>query len=227
MFTLQSNNMSGMSYFIAASILIHFLVLTFTPEPTLFVKQQQRGEINNITLITNNVEARPVRINRPNKANKIVGKSENINAKSLTKSVKITNKTSSPKPGKINIPPPTAQISTTEGIDQLNRTTKKQKLALDTDLILNKIRSKLKRYFNYPKLAVKKNIQGEVTLGFRIETNGNIVDIYIAKSSGYAMLDRAAKNSLKKVQFIPLADATINKVLVNLQLPVIYQLQES
>lgn len=84
----------------------------------------------------------------------------------------------------------------------------------------------LARHFNYPSIAVRRNWQGTVLLGFRIGVNGDIEAIHIARSSGYALLDRAALGALGKVQRVALDHGPLRAAL-DLQLPVIYRLEES
>lgn len=84
----------------------------------------------------------------------------------------------------------------------------------------------LARHFNYPSIAVRRNWQGTVLLGFRIGVNGDIEAVHIARSSGYALLDRAALGALGKVQRVALDHGPLRAAL-DLQLPVIYRLEES
>lgn len=85
------------------------------------------------------------------------------------------------------------------------------------------LRRELTNHFSYPQLARRRGWQGEVILAFRLEVDGTIINARVARSSGYGVLDRAALNSLGKVK-------RINQTLPqeqDMQLPVIYRLQES
>ncbi|PKM43296.1 MAG: hypothetical protein CVV05_15745 [Gammaproteobacteria bacterium HGW-Gammaproteobacteria-1] len=84
----------------------------------------------------------------------------------------------------------------------------------------------LTRHFHYPSIAVRRNWQGIVLLGFRIGINGDIEAVHIARSSGYALLDRAALGALGKIQRVALDHGPLRAAL-DLQLPVIYRLEES
>lgn len=88
------------------------------------------------------------------------------------------------------------------------------------------IQDELAKHFNYPRIAVAKGWQGKVLLGFQLKRNGMIENIYIAKSSGYAILDRAASKALANIQPITQTNIWFNDTFSDLQLPVIYKLQE-
>jgi protein TonB len=85
------------------------------------------------------------------------------------------------------------------------------------------LQRELTHYFNYPILARRNGWQGEVILAFRLEVDGTIMNARVARSSGYGVLDRAALNALGKVKRI---NHTLQQVQ-DMQLPVIYRLQES
>ncbi|MBK2125834.1 energy transducer TonB [Fangia hongkongensis] len=56
---------------------------------------------------------------------------------------------------------------------------------------------------SYPKEAIDQNIQGKVKLLANIDVNGNVESISIIQSSGFGILDQAAKRWFKKLQFFP------------------------
>jgi len=231
-----------MQYFITASVFIHLIILIFSSETTRFEFANQYGETYNISLVAENKHnAKPENVNQTNVINKQPSISQHINESPINNQKIITKEIIEPEVAEIvaeivadiNTPISATPIAITPLLNiasqnQNNSILEKNNSDIDAKLILNHIQSELKRYFIYPKLAVKKNLQGKVTLGFRVGKSGDIVDIYIAKSSGHAVLDLAAKNSLKKVHYIPKTNMSANKnVSLNLQLPIIYQLQES
>lgn len=59
----------------------------------------------------------------------------------------------------------------------------------------------------YPPWAEEQGIEAEVTLRVRVEPDGSVVasSIYVLKTSGYAELDRLAKEALARWFFAPLA----------------------
>ena len=89
--------------------------------------------------------------------------------------------------------------------------------------IISILIEEFKQHFSYPKLAKKRNWQGEVLLSLRITTTGKIKSIQIDNSSGYNILDQAAITSMRKVETLPKI-ATWLKNDIELTVPVIYQL---
>ncbi|WP_127476039.1 energy transducer TonB [Sulfurivermis fontis] len=96
----------------------------------------------------------------------------------------------------------------------------------DSAAIAARINLELARHFHYPPQAVRRGWQGIVLLGFRIGIDGDIEAIHIAQSSGHALLDRAALGALSKVHRIALDSGRLRAAL-DLQLPVVYRLEES
>jgi protein TonB len=88
------------------------------------------------------------------------------------------------------------------------------------------INLELARHFHYPAQAVRRGWQGIVLLGFRIGVDGDIEAIHIAQSSGHALLDRAALGALSKIDRVALDSGRLRTAL-DLQLPVVYRLEES
>jgi TonB family protein len=92
--------------------------------------------------------------------------------------------------------------------------------------IRGKLQTDLARYFSYPAIARQRGWQGHVRIGFRIESDGKLSNIYIARSSGYRLLDTSALKALRRVE--PLADAAtlLKGKTVDMELPVIYRLEQ-
>lgn len=88
------------------------------------------------------------------------------------------------------------------------------------------IKLELARHFNYPPQAVRRGWQGIVLLGFRIGIDGDIEAIHVAQSSGHALLDHAALGALSKIHKVSLDNGQLRAAL-DLQLPVVYRLEES
>ncbi|MYN25620.1 energy transducer TonB [Duganella levis] len=55
----------------------------------------------------------------------------------------------------------------------------------------------------WPKESLRKEQQGTVQLAFLIGADGNVQDTRVVRSSGYPLLDSAAKDSLSKCKFKP------------------------
>lgn len=92
--------------------------------------------------------------------------------------------------------------------------------------IRGKLRTNLARYFSYPAIARRRGWQGHVQIGFRLQPDGKLTDIYIARSSGYRLLDKSAIKALRQVE--PLAEAAtlLKGKSIDMELPVIYKLEQ-
>lgn len=91
--------------------------------------------------------------------------------------------------------------------------------------LLTQIKTKFTKHFNYPQFAQRKGWQGKVLLAFNINQQGNISDIHIKDSSGYAVLDQAAHHSLSQIKQITVNDWPFS-VKQAFKLPIIYKLYE-
>jgi protein TonB len=85
----------------------------------------------------------------------------------------------------------------------------------------------LGRYFTYPPLARQRGLSGTVVLSYRVEADGRLEDIAVARSSGYALLDRSALIDLARVP--PLTDAIprLRGATLEETLAVIYRLRDN
>jgi protein TonB len=96
--------------------------------------------------------------------------------------------------------------------------------AQQATLLRGHLEQAFRMHFFYPRLAVKRGWQGEVTLGLHVAANGVLGNIHIINSSGHNILDRAALDSLGKVKRLPEAEALLNGHALELALPVQYRL---
>ena len=55
----------------------------------------------------------------------------------------------------------------------------------------------------YPSLARRKGYQGQVVLHVNVSAEGNCTGVVILRSSGYALLDRAAAKAVREWAFEP------------------------
>ncbi len=60
------------------------------------------------------------------------------------------------------------------------------------------IKDDIQRSINYPKMARRMGWEGRVVLSFIICKNGEVTDIKVVKSSGYAILDKNAVSTIKQ-----------------------------
>jgi protein TonB len=89
------------------------------------------------------------------------------------------------------------------------------------------LRDDLARHFDYPLVARMRGWQGTVLLGLRVESDGRLDQVHIENSSGYAVLDRSALNSVNRLDYLTEAVAWLNGRSHDIQLPVIYRLVEN
>jgi len=71
------------------------------------------------------------------------------------------------------------------------------------------IRAALQANLVYPHIARKKQMEGSVTVGFRIDQTGNPEAIRILKGSGYSILDSAARETVVKASPFPAMNRSI------------------
>jgi len=93
--------------------------------------------------------------------------------------------------------------------------------------LLGQLQTRLSRYLVYPPLARSRGWEGTVLLGLRVGSNGHLEKIRIEHSSGYAVLDNSALNSLNRLDQLAEASAWLNGRGLDMQLPVIYRLIEN
>lgn len=105
--------------------------------------------------------------------------------------------------------------------------TKKPASHISLSRVISRLQRDLKQYFYYPRLARRKNIQGSVVLGFAISQQGKINHIRIVKSSGFAILDFAAEDALRKLNQLHWEQNYLQGNNQQIELPVTYQLTES
>jgi len=121
--------------------------------------------------------------------------------------------------------------TTKENTEQSANTSTEISSKAQRNFLLGEIHNQLSRHLQYPLHARRRGWEGEVLLGFHINREGLLGNIHLARSSGYALLDRSAINALRKIKTIPFmqqSDSTLEAGFqpMDLQLPVIYQLHE-
>lgn len=99
------------------------------------------------------------------------------------------------------------------------------------DTLHTQLRSRLQdaliAHFDYPRVARRRGWQGVVHVGLRIEADGQLTRLRIIDSSGHALLDRAALNSLGRVGRLPDVMDWLRGQRFDMVLPVRYQLIDS
>ncbi len=93
--------------------------------------------------------------------------------------------------------------------------------------ILSSLSQAFAPYFRYPLLAQRRGWQGVVELGVHIKANGQLSRIWINRSSGHRILDKAAAKSLDQVTTLPMLDSNLSGDDLDMVLPVEYRLIDS
>ncbi len=91
--------------------------------------------------------------------------------------------------------------------------------------LLGQLQDQLSRYLVYPLRARRRGWEGEVLLSLRLDAHGQLHDIQLLRSSGYAVLDRSALQALSRLDRLHLPTGAPRRS-VDLQLPVVYRLSE-
>ena len=91
-------------------------------------------------------------------------------------------------------------------------------------ILRNKINLLLANNFYYPPIARRNNWSGIVEISLRIEFDGSISHVVLAKSSGYEILDNAAINNIRKISVIPDAHKWLGSNHYEMTLPIEYRL---
>jgi len=86
------------------------------------------------------------------------------------------------------------------------------------------LRHALAPYFHYPPLARRRGWEGVVKLGMHIDATGHLSQVRILRSSGYALLDQAARKSLRQVTVIPRGGHPSGRRGLDMVLPIQYRL---
>lgn len=82
------------------------------------------------------------------------------------------------------------------------------------------IRDKILRNVSYPDPARRRGWQGKIVLSFVIGANGSVKDFKIIKSTGYAMLDNSAIDTVKDTAPFPRPPGEAQLVI-----PIVYRLE--
>lgn len=90
--------------------------------------------------------------------------------------------------------------------------------------LLGELQTSLSRYLVYPPLARSRGWEGTVLLGLQVASDGHLDKIRVERSSGYAVLDNSALNSLNRLGRLAGVSAWLNGRAQDMQLPVIYRL---
>ncbi|MDZ7663649.1 TonB family protein [Thiohalophilus sp.] len=95
----------------------------------------------------------------------------------------------------------------------------------DRALVQQRLQQEMPNHFYYPRLARRQGYQGTVTLGIELHRQGYIAEIQILKSSGYRILDLAARDAASRMA-VGWANQLVHEPSVKIKLPIQYILTE-
>lgn len=84
----------------------------------------------------------------------------------------------------------------------------------------------LARRFEYPVLARRHGWQGLVLLALTVKPNGALEHVHIRESSGYAVLDRSAVDTMRRIEKLTNVEQRLNGRALELLLPIVYRLTD-
>jgi protein TonB len=93
--------------------------------------------------------------------------------------------------------------------------------------LLGELRTRLSHHLTYPPLARSRGWEGTVLLSLRVEPDGELDRIRLERSSGHALLDSSALNSLKRLGRLVEARVWLDGRSLDMQIPVIFKLIEN
>jgi protein TonB len=71
------------------------------------------------------------------------------------------------------------------------------------DDYLDRLRRHIRRFMVYPEVAKKQKQQGDGVMTVLLRRDGTVVDVWIARSSGYLVLDQAALKAVRDSSRVP------------------------
>jgi protein TonB len=90
---------------------------------------------------------------------------------------------------------------------------------------LGEIRRLLEKHKDYPWMARRRHLQGVVAVVFTIGSGGQIEAARISRSSGHALLDRAAQDTVRRVGRFPPFPAALNRQKLTIEVPLAFRLR--
>ncbi|CAI2718585.1 energy transducer TonB [Nitrospina watsonii] len=86
------------------------------------------------------------------------------------------------------------------------------------------IRNRIAKYKFYPRLAMRRGLEGQPIVHFKINRDGRIQDLHVALTSGSGILDQAALESVKNGMPFPVMPEALQRDSMTIQLPIAFTL---
>jgi protein TonB len=86
------------------------------------------------------------------------------------------------------------------------------------------LRARIEELKRYPPMARMNNWQGKVVLKFVVKDDGTVENLEVVQSSGHAVLDEAAMETIRRASPLPLKHE-LGKPRVTFQFPISYTLR--
>ncbi len=86
------------------------------------------------------------------------------------------------------------------------------------------VRERIAQKKTYPLVAVDRQMEGQVTVGFTIDLDGRISGVNIVSSSRRPILDRAAIQAVEAASPFPRPPASVFHRPIHISVPILFQL---
>nr|WP_321268403.1 energy transducer TonB [uncultured Sulfurimonas sp.] len=74
----------------------------------------------------------------------------------------------------------------------------------------------------YPRMAKRRKLEGVSEISFTLEKDGSIKNVFLSKSSGHKILDKAALKILNSMEFYKAIPDAVSLASLNLNIPIKY-----
>jgi protein TonB len=91
---------------------------------------------------------------------------------------------------------------------------------------LKEVRQLLEKQKDYPLMARRRQLQGIVVLRFIISCGGQIESSQVSRASGHAILDEAARDTIRRVGRFPPFPADLNRQELTIEIPLAFRLSK-
>lgn len=229
---LLKSNSSGLFLFLLVSVGIHMLALWAW-------QSRQQNDISasqpaSLLLALNPAKVTKTETRRPSPARKLPDTIKKTAPHKKNRQAILTRENMI-VPAHKTVPATTADTQQQDKPEQATKQDNISQLAIvgtqNKQLLSERIQKRLNLKIGfsrrYPRIAIRNAWEGQVNLGIRVTSNGQLTDVRVINSSGYRVLDNAAVNSVSRVASLPEARPWLNGQSIDVILPIIYKLTDS